>query len=84
MIECSVTGCRADKLGKEKEKIMSKEGVHKCNTAENCHEENHICRIIIRKDLGRIKELVKDVQFYCKNCGRAAHNSENLCNPSKI
>lgn len=29
---------------------------------------------------GAEQELVKDAHFYCKNCGRAAHNGENLCN----
>ncbi|MDP6685982.1 MAG: hypothetical protein QGI05_03420 [Candidatus Omnitrophota bacterium] len=63
---------------------MTKDGVHKCNSPQNCHEQNHICKIILTKDLGRIKELVKGAEFYCKNCGRAARNEENLCNPSKI
>lgn len=63
---------------------MSDNLVHKCGNSQNCHEENHACRIIIRKDLGRIKEIVKDSQFFCKNCGRAAHDKGNLCNPSKI
>jgi hypothetical protein len=62
---------------------MSKE-VHSCHSAGQCHDENHLCRIILRKDLGRIKELVKGAEFYCKNCGRAARNGGNLCNPSKI
>lgn len=60
------------------------ENVHRCGTVQRCHEENHLCRIILRKDLGRIRDLVRDSQFYCKNCGRAAHDAENLCNPSKI
>lgn len=60
------------------------ENVHRCGTGEQCHEENHLCRIILRKDLGRIRQLVKDSQFYCKSCGRAAHDAGNLCNPSKI
>ncbi len=55
-----------------------------CKSNQQCHEENHICRIIIRKDLARIKKLVKDSRFFCKNCGRAAHEAENLCNPSRI
>ena len=63
---------------------MLKNEVLNCKGDQNCHEENHLCRIIIRKDLGRIKELVKDANFFCKNCGRASHNQENLCNPSKI
>jgi hypothetical protein len=48
------------------------------------HEQDHLCRIILRKDLGKVKELVKDAQFYCKNCGRAAHAESSLCNPSRI
>ncbi len=63
---------------------MSSGDVHQCSGGQDCHAKNHICQIIIQKDLGRIKELVKDAQFYCKNCGRAAHSQENLCNPSKI
>ena len=52
----------------------------------NCSKdhENHLCQIIIHKDLEKIMKLVKDAQFFCKNCGRAAHESESLCSPSKI
>ena len=60
------------------------EHVRQCHSAQQCHEENHLCRIIIRKDLGRIRDLVKDARYYCKNCGRAAHDAENLCNPSAL
>jgi hypothetical protein len=30
------------------------------------------------------KELVKDAQFFCENCGRAAANEKNLCKPKKL
>jgi hypothetical protein len=30
------------------------------------------------------KALVKDARFFCQNCGRAAADSKNLCNPEKI
>ena len=63
---------------------MSTNYVHKCKGQHKDHEENHICQIVARRDLGRVKQLVKDSQFFCKNCGRAAHLSSNLCNPSKI
>lgn len=43
--------------------------------------ENHICQM---DDLEKIKKLVKDAEFVCKNCGRAAKDEENLCNPSKL
>ena len=58
--------------------------VHKCKGPYKHHEENHICQLIARRDLGRVKELVKDSAYLCKNCGRTAHLAESLCNPSKI
>lgn len=63
---------------------MSVSYLHKCNSGENCHKKNHLCQIILGRDLGRIKELVKNARYFCKNCGRAAHDKGNLCNPSKI
>jgi hypothetical protein len=63
---------------------MSGDPVKHCKNDQKCHELNHLCQIIVRHDLGRIKELVKDAQFYCKNCGRAAREEGNLCNPSRI
>jgi hypothetical protein len=29
-------------------------------------------------------KLIRPAGFYCKNCGRSAVNSENLCNPEKL
>ena len=58
--------------------------VHKCHDEHKNHEENHLCRIVVRQDMDRVKKIVKDANYYCKNCGRAAHEEANLCNPSKI
>ena len=63
---------------------MGMKYVHQCRGSENNHDKNHMCQIIARRDLGRVKDLVKDSQFFCKNCGRTAHSADNLCNPSKI
>ncbi len=63
---------------------MSINYTHECKGAHDNHEKNHMCQIVSRRDLGRIKELVIDSQFFCKNCGRTAHNADNLCNSSKI
>ena len=63
---------------------MGNNSIKQCKGSQDCHQSNHLCQIIIRKDLGRIREMVKDSQFYCKNCGRAAHDREALCNPSVI
>lgn len=30
------------------------------------------------------KELVKNPEFMCKNCGRVAASEENLCKPVKL
>ncbi|MFH1877677.1 MAG: hypothetical protein ABH883_02610 [Candidatus Omnitrophota bacterium] len=58
--------------------------LHACKGSDKCHTENHICQIVARRDMERIKKLVADSKYFCKNCGRAAHEKENLCNPSKI
>jgi len=63
---------------------MSHEETKHCRGPQDCHARNHLCQIVAQRDLGRVKELVKDAQYYCKNCGRAARSEENLCNPSKI
>jgi hypothetical protein len=63
---------------------MSVKYLHSCKGSKQCHARNHLCQIIIDRDLARIKELVKDSRYFCKNCGRAAHEKDNLCNPSKI
>ena len=63
---------------------MGTKYLHACKASRDCHERNHLCQIIIDRDLERIKKLVKDSMYYCKNCGRAAHEAENLCNPSRI
>ena len=63
---------------------MSSKDKKQCKGAVECHAVNHLCRIIVSGDLGRVKKLVKDAQYYCKRCGRAAKSETNLCKPSKI
>ena len=55
-----------------------------CKDHNKHHVKNHLCQIILERDFDRIKKLVKDTKYFCKNCGRAAHDKGNLCNPSKI
>lgn len=52
--------------------------------SSKCREghEKHICQI--KDDLDAIKKLVRDPEYICKNCGRAAKDKENLCNPTKL
>jgi hypothetical protein len=53
-------------------------------TMGNCREghDKHICQM--KDDLEKVKKLVKDPQYVCKHCGRAAHSEENLCSPTKL
>lgn len=55
-----------------------------CKGGQDCHQVNHLCQIVAKRDMGRVKELVKDSAFFCKNCGRTARDAANLCNPSAI
>ncbi len=63
---------------------MGSKFTHQCKGTQNNHEKNHMCQIVANRDMGRVKELVKDSKFFCKNCGRTAHIADSLCNPSKI
>ena len=47
--------------------------------------ENHLCQLVEKKiDLEKMKKLVKDAQYICKNCGRAAAGETSLCAPEKL
>lgn len=51
------------------------------------HDE-HLCHLashgMQRSDPREYAGLVHDPQFVCKNCGRVAGNSGNLCNPVEL
>ena len=46
-----------------------------------CYLNNLGFQISNEKDY---KQLVKNPEFLCKNCGRAAASQDNLCNPVKL
>lgn len=50
--------------------------------------DKHLCYLINLRfqesNAEGYKSLIKDPQFYCQNCGRAAVSSKNLCNPAKL
>jgi hypothetical protein len=50
----------------------------------NCREghDKHICQM--KDDLEKVKKLVKEAGYICKNCGRVAKSEENLCKPTKL
>ena len=47
--------------------------------------EKHLCKIWADTyDVDEVKGIIKDSQFVCKVCGRAAANKENLCDPASL
>ena len=43
-----------------------------------CNEKN------LDKKLDKYVELVKDPQYVCKKCGRAAHKAKHVCKPHEM
>ncbi len=51
-------------------------------------EEKTLCALqeegYIASNTEDFKNLIQPARFFCKNCGRSAVNSENLCNPEDL
>jgi len=46
--------------------------------------QGHICVLASKGLFDQIKEITKDPQYICFNCGRVAESDKNLCNPMSI
>ncbi len=50
--------------------------------------EAHLCVAgaigFVKNNLSKYKDYVRNPKFVCKNCGRAAANAENLCEPDSL
>ena len=50
--------------------------------------DQHLCYLrnigVMRKNFGEFKELVKEANFICKNCGRTASSDKSLCEPEPL
>lgn len=44
----------------------------------------HLCVLASGGKFDEIKELTRNPQFICFNCGRVADLKENLCNPMPL
>lgn len=57
-------------------------------TTENCkdnhHHHGHLCILASQNKIEEIKELTRDPQHICFNCGRIATKAANLCNPMPL
>ena len=51
-------------------------------------EEKTLCALqeegYIASNTEDFKRLIQPARFFCKNCGRSAVKSENLCNPEDL
>lgn len=59
-------------------------GKRRCKGGEDCAGTAHLCMLSKDREWSKVRALVKDARFFCKKCGRAARNSENLCSPAKV
>ena len=46
--------------------------------------QGHICVLASKGLFDQIKEITKNPQYICFNCGRVADSDRNLCNPMLI
>jgi hypothetical protein len=46
--------------------------------------EKHLCHITSLRNMKTVGMLAKDAQYLCVNCGRAAKDQKNLCEPAKL
>lgn len=53
------------------------------NTCKGDHK-GHICLLASQDKFDEIKELTRNPQFLCFNCGRVAECEKNLCNPMPL
>jgi len=48
------------------------------------NHENHLCHIVMLRNMKRAASLSQDAEHICFLCGRAAKEQKNLCEPVKI
>ena len=53
---------------------------------QKCTSEHsqHICKLADEGRFEEIKKLVKETNYICANCGRAATSDCNLCSPIDV
>ena len=44
----------------------------------------HLCVLASKQKFDEIKEITRNPQYICFNCGRVADCKENLCNPMPL
>ena len=61
---------------------MIRETFQPCKGGTECDHTLHLCRLLARtRDHERVRSFVRDPMYYCRNCGRVAHDESRLCRP---
>lgn len=53
-------------------------------TKDHAGHENHLCELTAKRNMQAVAEAAKDAQYICHICGRAAKESQSLCEPVKL
>ena len=48
------------------------------------NHEGHLCVLASKERFEEIKDLTKEPEFICFNCGRVANEAKSLCNPMPL
>jgi hypothetical protein len=46
--------------------------------------QGHLCVLASKDQFEKIKQLTRNPEYICFNCGRVADCKENLCNPMAL
>jgi hypothetical protein len=60
---------------------MNKKYDKQCMGGDDCKAEEHLCKLARRCEPDQIREIIRDARYFCRKCGRSAHEADNLCKP---
>jgi len=63
---------------------MEKKYDKECKGGDDCNEDKHLCKISRRSGPDQIREIIRDARFFCRKCGRSAHEAGHLCKPMDL
>ena len=46
--------------------------------------QGHLCVLVSKEKMAEVKDLAKDPQYICFNCGRSVHSDKNVCSPMPL
>lgn len=80
-------GARIVSLAREAGCMAVEKNRHNEDCESVLHEE-HLCYLMYQgfhySNPEQYKELVREAEYFCMNCGRTARDEKNLCAPTKL